>query len=187
MPITIRFRGTAEDLNQCRRSARSPSAIIGVECRVHRPSGHSKGICTNADEVHGIRLLTSRQNFSRIQICSTAVSFRRVDQEHSLPGPHRSAVSFSPQLDATHPLLDRNAVSTQGHSAVHPISFCVRQIQPAEPIVPTCTRRLARKLSFALLPQAYRTIVQDDRHGATLDDIEHTISNAVINSVVQKS
>ena len=114
MPITIRFRGTAEDLNQCRRSARSPSAIIGVECRVHRPSGHSKGICTNADEVHGIRLLTSRQNFSRIQICSTAVSFRRVDQEHSLPGPHRSAVSFSPQLDATHPLLDRNCCFDAG-------------------------------------------------------------------------
>ena len=82
--------------------------------RVHRPSGHSEGICTYADEVHGIRPPTRRQNFSRIQICSTAVSSRRVDQEHSLTGPHRSAVSFSPQLDATHPLLDRNCCFDAG-------------------------------------------------------------------------
>ena len=108
MPITIRFWGTAEDLNQCRQSARSPSTIIGVECNVHRPLGHSEGILTYADKVHGIRPLKRRKNFSRIQICSTAVSSRRVDQEHSLTGSHRSAVSFSPQLDATHPLLDRN-------------------------------------------------------------------------------
>ena len=43
------------------------------------------------------------------------------------------------------------------------------------------------KVAIALLPQVYRTIVQDDRHGATLDDIEHTISSAVIDSVVRKS
>ena len=91
----------------------SPPAI-GVECNVHRPSGHSEAIFTNADEVHGIVPPTRRQNFSRIQICSTAVSSRRVDQEHSLPGPHRSAVSFSPQLDATHPLLDRNCCFDAG-------------------------------------------------------------------------
>ena len=114
MPSSIRLRATLEDLYQCRRSARSPSAVDGVECRVHKPSGHTEGICTNADEVHGIRPATRRQNFSRIQICSTAVSSRRVYQEHSLTGPHRSAVSFSPQLDATHPLLDRNCCFDAG-------------------------------------------------------------------------
>ena len=114
MPSSIRLRATLEDLYQCRRSARSPSAVDGVECRVHKPSGHTGEICTYADEVHGIRPLTRRQNFSRIQICSTAVSSRRVDQEHSLTGPHRSAVSFSPQLDATHPLLDRNCCFDAG-------------------------------------------------------------------------
>ena len=36
-------------------------------------------------------------------------------------------------------------------------------------------------------PEVYRTIVQDDRHGATLDDIEHTISSAVNDPVVRKS
>ena len=82
--------------------------------RVHRPSGRSERICTYADKVHGIPPPTRRQNFSRIQICSTAVSSRRVDQEHSLTGPHRSAVSFSPQLDATHPLLDRNCCFDAG-------------------------------------------------------------------------
>ena len=114
MPSSVRLRATSEDLYQCRRSARSPSSVDGVECNVHKPSGHSGAICTNADEVHGIVPLTRRQNFSRIQICSTAVSLRRVDQEHSLTGPHRSAVSFSPQLDATHPLLDRNCCFDAG-------------------------------------------------------------------------
>ena len=114
MPSSIRLQASAEDLDQCRRSTWSPSAVDGVECRVHKPSGHTEAICTNADEVHGIVPVTSRQNFSRIQICSTAESFRRVDQEHSLPGPHRSAVSFSPQLDATHPLLDRNCCFDAG-------------------------------------------------------------------------
>ena len=50
-----------------------------------------------------------------------------------------------------------------------------RQVKSAEPIFPSL--RVQR-------PEVYRTIVQDDRHGATLDDIEHTISNAVIDSVV---
>ena len=114
MPSSIRLRATAGDLYQCRQSARSPSAVDGVECNVHRPSGHPGRICTNADEVHGIPPGTRRQNFSRIQICSTAVSSRRVDQEHSLTGPHRSAVSFSPQLDAMHPLLDQNCCFDAG-------------------------------------------------------------------------
>ena len=62
------------------------------------------------------------------------------------------------------------------------------QVESAEPIVPSfLVQRPERKSSVTLLPQVYRTIVQDDRHGATLDDIEHTISNAVIDSVVRKS
>ena len=53
-----------------------------------------------------------------------------------------------------------------------------RLVKSAEPIVP----------SFgAQRPEVYRTIVQDDRHGATLDDIEHTISNDVVDPVVRKS
>ena len=184
MPITIRFRGTAEDLNQCRRSARSPSTIIGVECRVHRPSGHSGAICTNADEVHGIVPPTRRQNFSRIQICSTAVSSRRVDQEHSLTGPHRSAVLFSPQLDATHPLLDRNCCFDAGtfSSSSH---HNMRSSGPTSRA--NCPNMHAASSEKVELPQAYRTIVQDDRHGATLDDIGHITSNAVSDSVVRKS
>ena len=61
------------------------------------------------------------------------------------------------------------------------------QVESAEPIVPSfLVQRPERKSSVALLPQV-RTIVQDDRHGATLDDIEHTISNDVVDSVVRKS
>ena len=53
-----------------------------------------------------------------------------------------------------------------------------RLVKSAEPIVP----------SFgAQRPEVYRTIVQDDRHGATLDDIEHIVSNDVVDPVVRKS
>ena len=61
------------------------------------------------------------------------------------------------------------------------------QVESAEPIVPTYGAATGEKVAIALLPQVYRTIVQDDRHGATLDDIEHTISSAVNDSVVRKS
>ena len=37
---------------------------------------------------------------------------------------------------------------------------------------------------MATLP--FRAIVQNDRHGAAPDDVEHTISNAVDESVVRK-
>ena len=121
---------------------------------------------------------------SVIQFCSTAELFRRVDQEHSLPGPHRSAVSFSPQLDATHPLLDRNCCFDAGtfSSSSH---LVLRSSDPTSRA--NCPNMHAASSEKVELPQAYRTIVQDNCHGATLDDIEHTISNAVIDSVVRKS